>query len=422
MIKNKLLFRLALVQLLVLAIMASLTFVFTDYYYRQAFAEQAKRQISLELDTFAEIAHGLKGDGDACARLYQFKTLRLSLIESSGKVLCDSLQIEDQMENHLNRPEIKALDSAPIGFHRRTSSTSSVSYIYGAKKLSIADKHYFIRAAFSLEDYHHLVLSIWVRIILFILPLLFGTSVLLIILLYRHDQRRQCQHQKLKGDLVANISHEVRTPLTSIAGYLQLLVDSKLELTADQKDYFSRLDLGVKQLHGLFADVLELSLLENEMPLNEEWINSRDFLEQILYKLEGSYRHKQLDIQLDIADFEFWGDGKLLEMVFKNIIDNACKYSRERGEIKLIFKLDGEFCRFICRDRGEGIPVEAQARVFERFYRGDGTRERGIAGSGLGLSIAKHAINRHLGRIWFASVENQGTSFFVEFPSNPHHS
>lgn len=404
--------------------MAALTFFFTDFYYRKLIVDQAEKQISLEIESFSSIVnlpgYLAKNETDLCSLLYQLKSLRLTLIDSKGKVLCDSLRVEDKMDNHLLRPEIKALKAHEISFYRRTSSTSANSSLYGAKLFEFDQRSYFIRAALSLEDFSQTVFSVWKLIVFILLPALLFLSLVLLRLLYRMDERQQIAHQKLKGDLVANISHEVRTPLTSIIGYLQLLESESSLMSAEQRDYLNRLKLSVKQLHSLFADVLELSLLENEMPLNIECLNSRDLIDQVVRQVEMVYLDKKLSIETDIEDFEFWADGKFIEMVFKNIVDNACKYSKLSGDIYLIFKRDGDLCRFICRDRGVGIPSDLEGRIFERFYRGAAVKESGIPGTGLGLSIAKHAVGRHQGKIWYASVQNQGTTFFVELPLQLH--
>lgn len=399
--------------------MAVLTFLFTDYHYRQWIIGHKTKQITNGLHSLQKMASLRHYDvATLCDDIYQLSTLRFTLINSQGKVVCDRLHGEEQMDNHLTRPELKGVKDGEIRFHQRKSTTSSDESLYGAIKLQLADTSYYLRAAISLEHFDSTVGKVWKYILFLLLPALFLVSAILLWRLYLIDQKQQVAHQKLKGDLVANISHEVRTPLTSINGYLQLL-KSEVGATSDsQRDYLERMELGVKQLSNLFSDVLELSLLENEMPLDEELLNSRDLINGIIRKLQSVYRDKLLHFSIEVEDFDFFADGKLIEMVFKNIVDNACKYSRVEGEIRVIFKRDVDTCRFICRDKGKGIPSHLENRIFERFYRGE--RDPSITGTGLGLSIAKHAVERHGGRVWYASVENQGTSFFVDLPYRQH--
>ncbi len=399
--------------------MAICTFLFTDYYYRQWIFDHKSKQISKGLDSFIAVTakEGMTR-AQVCESLYRYTTLRFTLIDSTGVVLCDSLHGEIKMENHLHRPEIEELDRSDIGFSRRKSATSADTTLYGAKRLMIENQpHYYIRAGMSLEDFSKTIFIVWRSILLILLPALFLLSAVLLWQFYNMDQRQQIAHQKLKGDLVANISHEVRTPLTAITGYLQLLKSSRSDFTLEQVDYLQRMQISVKQLGNLFSDVLELSLLENEMPLAYADINSRDMINCIIKTLSSSYLEKRISFVLEIEDFDFSGDGKFIEMVFKNILDNACKYSHSQGEVRVIFKRDGERCRFICRDKGKGIAASLENRIFERFFRGE--RDASIAGTGLGLAIAKHAVERHQGRLWYASIENQGTSFFVELPLQP---
>ncbi|MCK5883959.1 MAG: HAMP domain-containing histidine kinase [Bacteriovoracaceae bacterium] len=276
--------------------------------------------------------------------------------------------------------------------------------------------HLFYRELFSQTTTFSMV-KIFLAIFLIMVPVLFLFSAILFKWLYARDTKRRVDHNKFKGDLVQNISHEVRTPLTSISGHVQVLEEISDNLNETQKSCLTRIGKGARQINQLFNDILELSILENESPLFIEEINSRDIVESIVDQVCTLYPDANHELTLDLADFEFEGDAKLLEMTFKNIIENSFKYTPEGGDIFISFKSNGDYIKFVVRDSGNGIPKEEQGRVFERFYRGNLVRNSKIKGTGLGLSICKHAANRLNGRTWVVSLENHGTSFFVELPA-----
>ncbi len=280
---------------------------------------------------------------------------------------------------------------------------------------------YAITYYFYYDFFKHIPASILIKIsfgiFILMIPVLLVFTLILFKWLYTREAKRSADHNKFKGDLVQNISHEVRTPLTSITGHVQLLEEISDNLNETQKSCLSRIGNGAKKLSSIFDDILELSMLENEAPLFIEELNSRDFVSHIVSSLQAVYSDKNHHVELDLGDFEFDGDAKLLEMSFKNIIENAFKYTPKGGSIFVSLKSDGERVKFLVRDSGPGMSKADGERVFERFFRSEQFRNSEVKGSGLGLAICKHAVGRHQGRVWVVSVENHGSSFFIELPA-----
>jgi two-component system phosphate regulon sensor histidine kinase PhoR len=222
--------------------------------------------------------------------------------------------------------------------------------------------------------------------------------------------------EQMRVDFVANVSHEIRTPLTSILGFAQVLEATKQNLDKKYHHYISRIIENSERLHSLFTDLLDLSVIESKHKLKKEKVHLKTLIHNIKASIEAKYPQKDLLIHFDIEEKIIKVDPKLMEQVFTNLIDNACKYSEDNNvKIKISNITDGENIIISVSDKGPGISQEHLSRIFERFYRVDESRTT-IKGSGVGLSIVKHIINKHKGKIWVESVPNHGTSFYIKLP------
>ncbi len=225
--------------------------------------------------------------------------------------------------------------------------------------------------------------------------------------------------EKVRSDFVANVSHEMRTPLAVIMGAIETLEDPTLG-DADQRKFLEMARLNADRMKNIVEDLLELSKIEAEgdtialEPMNIE-TPIRNSMSALQYAADTKHIHVELHPPPQ-SPILVQGNMKRLEQVFSNLIDNAIKYTPEGGNVRVRIDLtDKEVCIEV-EDTGIGIPQHSLSRVFERFYRVDKGRSRDMGGTGLGLAIVKHATRAHGGRVTVRSEEGRGTTFGVSLP------
>lgn len=225
------------------------------------------------------------------------------------------------------------------------------------------------------------------------------------------------QLSEIKKDIITNVSHELNTPLTTINGYVETILDEKLPNHI--KDYLVIVQKNVDRLKRLTTDLLKLSEVDREdYQLDLQKINLNDLITEIIPNFDNFLKKKNLKIKLkpQKAPLYIDGDYSKLEEVFINLIDNAIKYSNGGGTIKIITEntMQGVIVRI--SDNGIGIPHKDLDRIFERFYVVDKSRSKKNGGTGLGLSIVRHILLMHNATISVTSEENKGTTFIILFP------
>jgi two-component system, OmpR family, phosphate regulon sensor histidine kinase PhoR len=237
-------------------------------------------------------------------------------------------------------------------------------------------------------------------------------------LLMVRDVSREQQLQSMRRDFVANASHELRSPLTVITGYLDALADDqKLDPTWSAPILEMRRQ--AERMSTIIRDLLELSKLESgERPLDEEPIDIPGML-ALLRKETLALEHRPQEVRLTLESNE-WLKGVESEVhsIVSNLVSNAVKYTPPQGEIELRWWTDEKGGHIAVRDTGVGIAPEHIPRLTERFYRVDSGRSRDLGGSGLGLAIVRHALQRHEGTLTIDSVEGDGSTFTCHFPSS----
>jgi two-component system, OmpR family, phosphate regulon sensor histidine kinase PhoR len=235
-------------------------------------------------------------------------------------------------------------------------------------------------------------------------------------LLMVRDVSREQQLQSMRRDFVANASHELRSPLTVITGYLDALADDqKLDPTWSAPILEMRRQ--AERMSTIIRDLLELSKLESgDRPLDEEPIDVPGML-ALLRKETLALEHRPHEVRLTL-DSEEWLKGVENEVhsIVSNLVSNAVKYTPPQGEIELRWWTDEDGGHIAVRDTGVGIAAEHIPRLTERFYRVDSGRSRDLGGSGLGLAIVRHALQRHEGTLTIDSVEGRGSTFTCHFP------
>jgi two-component system phosphate regulon sensor histidine kinase PhoR len=232
------------------------------------------------------------------------------------------------------------------------------------------------------------------------------------------DVSRQVQLESLRKDFVANASHELRSPLTVISGYLETL-EQDAALDAALRPPLQEMRRQAERMNAIVRDLLELSRLDTLAEAADGEPVDVHALASLLRKdVLARPRHPRVVLRLD-SDAQLRGDEPEIHSAFSNLVDNAAKYTSQEGQIEIRWWVNeqGEAC-FAVRDTGIGIPQEHLPRLTERFYRVDAGRSRATGGSGLGLAIVKHVLQHHGGTLEIDSVPGKGSTFTCRFPAH----
>ncbi len=234
-----------------------------------------------------------------------------------------------------------------------------------------------------------------------------------------HDITDLERLERIRKDFVANVSHELRTPLTAIRGYAETLLDGALEDEENNRKFLEVIRSHAIRLNNIASDLLVLSELESGQPAAApEPVPIHAAIEAATHTVESEARVRGVSVQVgDIGAERVIGHRIRLEQAFVNLLDNAVKFNRPGGEVRIeIGRTPEGKARITISDTGIGIPSEDLPRIFERFYRVDKARSREVGGTGLGLSIVKHVIERMNGCVTVESQLGKGSTFVVVLP------
>lgn len=234
-----------------------------------------------------------------------------------------------------------------------------------------------------------------------------------------HDVTKLKELERMRSDFVANVSHELKTPLTSIMGSVETLKEGAAQDPGDRSRFLNIIEEHSKNLHHLIEDLLLLSKMESGREnLKREKLDAEKILKKVIETLDLVLNSKKIKVNLDFSEkpFLIFGDPKSMEQVFSNLIDNAVKYNEPGGKIAVRGFYETDTAKIEIEDTGIGIPDSDIPRVFERFYRVDKSRSRESGGTGLGLAIVKHIIERHSGQIQVKSHPQKGSTFTITLP------
>ena len=220
---------------------------------------------------------------------------------------------------------------------------------------------------------------------------------------------------RMRSEFVHTVSHDLRSPLTSVIGYTEL-VERAGSLNDLQRDFLNRIQGSVQQITGLINDLLDIGSIEAGFDTRREYVQLEGILRYTLDMLQGQIKSKQLVVKTNIGPSlpALRANPIRLRQVMDNVVGNAIKYSYSSGEIDISIHSEGEQVILKVKDAGPGIPISDQPRIFDKFYRGSNIPD--VEGSGLGLAIVKTIVESHQGRIWVESVEGKGSSFFIVLP------
>lgn len=251
-------------------------------------------------------------------------------------------------------------------------------------------------------------------------PVIEDDHKLLSVVAIFHDITELKKFERLRTEFVANVSHELKTPLTSIKGFVETLQSGAIKEPEHAKRFLDIIDQQTGRLENLVNDLLTLSSLESQqIPMDFQ----NDRIDAVILAVVNSYKTQlermNHEIQVHVADNipMILVDRQRIEQVFLNLLDNAVKFTPQGGLIEISCYCEKEYVRVDVRDNGIGIAPENIPRLFERFYRVDRARSRDMGGTGLGLSIVKHIVSAHQGNLTVTSKVGEGSTFSIFLPA-----
>lgn len=410
------------------------------------FYELFKSEVVDELKTYADVIKETQSYDQILQGEYDpdVDDLRITMIKKDGKVFYDSFADAKKMENHANRQEVRQALKHGNGKAIRTSDTLDKNTFYYAVRL---DDGNVLRVAKESRS----IWSVFIKVTPAILILIFVilaiskmlSDVLTKSLLLPIEQMSenldhledittykelmpfintiQEQHKnilmnaKMRQEFTANVSHELKTPLTAISGYSELIQNG---MTNEEETirFAGEIHKSAKRLLTLINDTIRLSQLDtSEQKVIYEAIDLYKIAEDCVNMLKFSAENHGITISIHGTNAYLEGNKEMLEEVVYNLCDNAIRYNNEGGKVDVTVKpVKGKI--YLCvEDNGIGISKEHQERIFERFYRVDKSRSKSTGGTGLGLAIVKHIIQQHGAHMELTSEKGKGTKIEIEF-------
>lgn len=222
--------------------------------------------------------------------------------------------------------------------------------------------------------------------------------------------------EKARRDITANVTHELKTPLTSIIGFAEVLKSGEVS-KEDTIKFAEIIHKEGTRLLGLIDSILNLAHIEDKNGKKAfEMVNVSQIGREIVAQLSIRAKERDLDLNIKADDVSIYGNRRMIQDLIYNLVDNGLKYNKPKGRVDLLIGRSDNYCIIKVKDTGIGIPEEEQDKVFERFYRVDKSRSKKVGGSGLGLSIVKHIVNYHNGNISLKSELGKGTEIKVRLP------
>ena len=368
---------------------------------------------------------------------------RVTQVDDEGNVLYDSSSEEDDMENHGTREEIEEALSSGTGEAVRMSDTLGRELYYYAVLL---DDGSVLRVAKSMDN-----LALTALNVLPVMGILAVVTMALALLLAKWQTKRlikpinelDLEHplentlyeelnpllvamdkqnkekeavSNMRKEFSANVSHELKTPLTSISGYAEIMKNGMVR-PADIPVFSERIYKEARRLITLVEDIIKLSKLDEEsVELEKEEINLYELTREVVSHLAPLASQKHIRIEITGEQVQCFGIRQILDEMIYNVCENAIKYNNEGGRVSVWVGNTLEGPKISVSDTGIGIPQEHQERIFERFYRVDKSHSKERGGTGLGLSIVKHGALLHGAKVSVESTPGKGTRMEMLFP------
>lgn len=410
------------------------------------FYELFKGEVMDELETYAHVIKSAQEYDGFLEKDYDpnVDNLRITFIDKDGKVLYDSIADVAKMENHSDRQEFKQALKNGTGKYIRNSDTMDKNTFYYAVLL---DDGNVLRVAKEVGSIWSIFLEIAPVIVVLVIALfllsMFLSNFLTKSLIHPIEQMSkdmdhlenittykelmpfintiQKQHEnilknaEMRQEFTANVSHELKTPLTAISGYSEL-IQNGMANKEETIRFAGEIHKSAKRLLTLINDTIRLSQLDSsEQEVFYEAIDLYKIAQDCVNMLKVSAEKHNIHISIHGSNAYLEGNREMLEEVVYNLCDNAIRYNNEGGKVEVTVKpIKGKI--YLCvEDNGIGISKEHQERIFERFYRVDKSRSKSTGGTGLGLAIVKHIIQQHGAKMELTSEKGKGTKIEIEF-------
>ena len=424
--------------------------LYTDRMLEQSCRTVARAWLGGSKEGSLEFLDRIAGEPDDVQGL----PVRYTLVDSDGTVLYDSGEpTAAGMQNHADRPEIAAALAGRSAFASRRSATLSRDTRYFAMPLTRQGRPVVLRAAAEVLNLMGVGLGALGLLLLAGLPIMAAAALISQLMTRRlvrpitdmaehldtleadvpyeeliplastvqRDRKLREDNEKMRREFTANVSHELKTPLTSISGYAEL-IENGMARPEDVQAFGHRIHKEAMRMIALVSDILQLS----ELDASRQHAQRPEFMPVDLAALVRdtaagmtvNARKAYVTLQYQTPDTPVMVQGardQLAELAM-NLTDNAIRYNRPGGHVNLSCGVSDGCPWLLVEDNGIGIPQEAQDRVFERFYRVDKSRSKATVGTGLGLAIVKHIAMQHEARIDLQSTVGSGTSIRVIFP------
>lgn len=371
--------------------------------------------------------------------------IRITLISPSGKVIADNIEDASILDNHANREEIIEAKKNGEATVTRNSDTQKEKVYYFAKQLDDGNILRVSSQATNIgnffKDYIVYILICILAVIIAAVFVSFAITKSIIKPIRRLGQnlddvdkfkfddelqplvnallqqkRKQKMLDKQKKQFTANVSHELKTPLTSIAGYAEL-IETGIAKEEDIKPFAGVIRKQALRLVSLSEDIIQLSQLEesDDEDMSFESVDLYDIANKCVEALTINALNKNVTLSLSGEQCYIRGKAQLVEEMVYNLLDNAIRYNKENGTVTVTVTPLSKGASVSVKDTGIGIPAKYQDRIFERFFRVDKSRSKATGGTGLGLAIVKHITQLHGADLKLESEEGKGTQIIVTF-------
>ena len=368
---------------------------------------------------------------------------RITWISAEGTVLYDSTEDEHTFENHKNRPEVKKAFAKGEGEDIRKSDTIGEEMCYYAEKMPDGTVLRVSRTMNSAmkSAFHILPFMIFLALVMIVTAWLLSKWQIerlirpintldlenpleqemypeLQPLLERIEQSNKEKEAvaAMRREFSANVSHELKTPLTSISGYAEIMKDG-LVRPEDMQHFSEKIYQEASRLITLVEDIIKLSRLdEGRVELEKEEVDLYELSREIISRLAPQAAKNQVRLELTGESVKYTGIRQILDEMIYNITENAIKYNNPGGRVSVWAGSTLRGKKVVVTDNGIGIPEDQIDRIFERFYRVDKSHSKERGGTGLGLSIVKHGVMLHHGEVHVESKLGEGTRIELVFP------
>ena len=436
--------RLELLATSALAIVLTLLFALIVFY--NLFQEQVIRDLREDAVLFKNL-HVFENVESIHPDAYDMsaESLRITIVEADGTVIFDSDADRTTMENHMDRPEIQQALKHGEGEGSRLSETLDKNLFYYAVRL---DNGTVLRISRQADSFFAVLQNL--------LPSVIGTTIILFVICFclSHFFTRSLvepiekmaenlsepgvevpykeltpfmnkirqQHEdilnsvKVRQEFTANVSHELKTPLTAISGYAELIEHGMADKETASR-FAGEIHKGASRLLNLINDIIQLSQLDGgKKHMEYVKLDLYALAEDCVNMLQMNAQKQNITLHLCGRKTMVYADRQLMEELIYNLCDNAIRYNNRGGLVAVTVDQDNGYTFLQVKDTGIGISKENQERVFERFYRVDKSRSKEVGGTGLGLAIVKHIVSQHNAKLSLESEVGKGTCIRVEFP------